>query len=136
MGLTVFDSDVLIGFLKRDDSNHAEAVSRVRGAVRDGRRCLLCAVNYTEILVGPLRSGRQGVVEDMLDFFGFEIIPADMALAQRAAAIRARTGLRVPDAYALATVVHAEHRGWPEVTLETFDRRLLRAHADLHPASP
>ncbi|MGD9695146.1 MAG: type II toxin-antitoxin system VapC family toxin [Thermoleophilia bacterium] len=133
MGLTVFDSDVLIGFLNGEDANHVDADARVRAAVRSGDRCLVCAVNYTEVLVGPVRAGAAGAVDEMLGYFGFEIIQADQALAQRAAAVRARTNLKVPDAYALATVIHAEHRGWDDVRLATFDRRLMTAFAELHP---
>jgi len=35
--------------------------------------------------------------------------------------------------YALATCVHAEHRGYEDVELATFDRAVLSANAALHP---
>jgi len=59
-----------------------------------------------------------------------------MALARRAAAVRARTKLKLPDAYALATAIHAEHDGHDDVRLETFDKKVVKAYADLHPLSP
>ncbi len=52
----------------------------------------------------------------MLAQFTIETIAVDMALAERAAAVRARTNLKLPDAFALATAIHAEHRGLQGVT--------------------
>jgi predicted nucleic acid-binding protein len=68
----------------------------------------------------------------MLAHFSIETITVDMALANRAAAVRARTNLKLPDAFALATAIHAEHRGWEDVELASFDAAVLRAHSDLH----
>jgi hypothetical protein len=49
--------------------------------------------------------------------------------------VRARTRLKLPDAYAIATAIHAERRGHADVRLETFDAKVLTAYADLHPLS-
>jgi len=133
VGVVVYDSDVLIGFLSSHDAHHEEAVERVRDSLRPGTRRLLCAVNLSEILIGPLRAGTEDRVEQMLVQFTVETIAVDMALAKRAAAVRAQTNLKLPDAYALATAIHAEKRGWEDVRLASFDEAVLRAHADLHP---
>ncbi|HTX09112.1 MAG TPA: PIN domain-containing protein [Solirubrobacteraceae bacterium] len=133
MGVVVFDSDVLIAFLNRQDGHHAESVQRVRDSLSPGNRRLICAVNYAEIMVGPVRAGTQELVRQMLVQFNIETITVDMALANRAAVVRARTGLKLPDAFALATAVHAEHRGWEDVEMASFDAAVLRAHRDLHP---
>jgi predicted nucleic acid-binding protein len=97
-----------------------------------GNRRLLCAVNYAEIMVGPARAGTHELVDQMLAHFSIETITVDMALANRAAAVRARTNLKLPDAFALATAIHAEHRAWEDVELASFDAAVLRAHSDLH----
>lgn len=131
MAVVVFDSDVLIAFLSASDANHNEAVDRVRKSLAAGTRRLLNAVNYSEILIGPLRVGEHAAVEQMLVRFGIETITVDMALAERAAAVRARTNLALPDAYALATVIHAEKRGWKDVEIASFDKAVLRARANL-----
>lgn len=133
MGVVVFDSDVLIGFLNRDDAHHSTAVERVRASMTPGNRRLLCAVNYAEIMVGPVRAGTHELAWQMLVQFSIETITVDMALANRAAAVRARTNLRLPDAFALATALHAEKRGWDNVELASFDGAVLKAHRDLHP---
>ena len=43
----------------------------------------------------------------------------------------ARTGLKLPDAFALATVAHAERGGSTDVSLASFDTKVLKAHAAL-----
>lgn len=138
MAVVVFDTDVLIAYLGRDDANHTEAVERMRRALAPGTRRLVSAVNYTEVLIGPLQ--KEGVagaetVDAMLVRFSIETIQVDMALARRAAAVRARTRLKLPDAYALATAIHAEKRGHADVRLETFDERVIKAYEALHPLS-
>jgi predicted nucleic acid-binding protein len=133
MGVVVFDSDVLIGFLNATDKHHQDARGWMQTALKRGTRRLLSAVNHSEILIGPLRAGQQDRVDEMLARFGIETITIDMDLARRAAAVRARTGLKLPDAYALATCIHAEHRGLSDVRLASFDADVLAAHAQLHP---
>ena len=133
MGVVVFDSDVLIAFLNRDDAQHGESVQRVRASMTPGTRRLLCAVNYAEIMVGPVRAGTHEIVWQMLVQFNIEMITVDMALAERAAAVRARTNVKLPDAFALATAIHAEHRGWEDVELASFGAAVLKGHRELHP---
>lgn len=131
MGVVVFDSDVLIGFLNRNDRHHQAAVERVRQAMAAGNRRMISAVNYAEILVGPARAGTQEVVWQMLDQFNIETIVVDSDLANRAAAVRATTNLKLPDAFVLATAIDAVHRGWGEVEVASFDAALIQAHREL-----
>jgi predicted nucleic acid-binding protein len=134
VAVIVFDADVLIGYLGREDANHVEAVERMRQALGRGVRRMVSAVNYTEVLIGPLNAaGAAGAetVDAMFVRFGIETIQVDMALARRAAAVRVRTRLRLPDAYAVATAVHAEKRGLGDVRLESFDEKVVSAYARL-----
>jgi predicted nucleic acid-binding protein len=136
VAVVIFDADVLIAYLGGDDAHHGEAVERVRRALEPGTRRLVSAVNYTEILIGPLEAaGAAGAetVDAMFVRFGIETIQVDMDIARRAAAVRARTKLKLPDAYALATAIHAEKRGHDNVRIESFDRKVNKAFADLHP---
>jgi predicted nucleic acid-binding protein len=138
VAVAVFDADVLIAFLGGEDTHHPEAVERVRGALEPGTRRLVSAVNYTEVLIGPLRTGgpaEADKVDAMLADFAIETIVVDMPLAKRAAAVRARTNLKLPDAYAVATAVHAEDRGWNDVRLESFDEAVVKAYSDLYPGA-
>lgn len=133
MAVVVFDTDVLIGFRNLTDAHHENAVERVRRAFRPGSRRLLSAVNYTELLIGPFRAG--GIagaesVDAMLAAFGIETVTVDTRLARRAAAVRARTNLTLPDAYAVATAIDARAHD-DEVVLESFDERVVSAYATL-----
>jgi predicted nucleic acid-binding protein len=139
VAVVVFDADVLIAYLGREDANHLQAVEKMRQALEPGTRRLVSAVNYTEVLIGPLlRAGPEGAetVDAMLSRFSIETIQVDLALARRAAAVRVRTRLKLPDAYALATAIHAEKRGHTEVRLESFDAKVVKAYASLHPIPP
>ena len=127
MAVVVFDSDVLIGFLNRDDAHHTDAVAQVRAALAPGTRRLLCAVNYADILIGPMRVGAQDRVKQMLVQLNIETIQVDIALAEHAASVRARTNLKLPDAFALATAIHAGHRGHQDVTLARFGNAVRKA---------
>jgi predicted nucleic acid-binding protein len=136
VAVVVFDADVLIAYLGRDDAHHSEAVDRVRRALEPGTRRLVSAVNYTEVLIGPLEAaGAAGAetVDAMFVRFGIETVQVDMDLARRAAAVRARTKLKLPDAFMLATAIHAEKRGHDHVRIESFDKKVNKAFADLRP---
>jgi predicted nucleic acid-binding protein len=135
VAVVVFDADVLIAYLNRDDAQHTAAVERMRTALEPGTRRLVSAVNYSEVLVGPLRAGgpeAADTVDAMFVRFGIETITVDMALAKRAAAVRERTDLKLPDAFALATAIHAEKLGHEDVRLESFDEKVVKAHERLH----
>ncbi len=135
MAVAVFDADVLIGYRNRDDPHHEQAFERVRLTLEPGTRRLISAVNYTELLIGPLQAvGPEGAdaVDEMLVRLAIETIEVDMALARRAAAVRARTKLKLPDAYAIATAIYAEKLGHGDVRLESFDERVVKAYASLH----
>jgi predicted nucleic acid-binding protein len=139
VAVVVFDADVLIAYLGREDAHHSEAVECMRHALEPTTRRLVSAVNYTEVLIGPLtKAGVAGAetVDAMFVRLGIETIHVDMALARRAAAVRARTRLKLPDAYALATAIHAEKRGHGDVRLESFDEKVVSAYAALHPLPP
>ena len=135
MGIVVFDADVVIGYLERTDPHHPDAAKRMRLALETGTRRLISAVNYTEVLIRPLQvAGEQGAatVDAMLTRLGIVIVQVDMALARLAASVRTRTGLRLPDAYAVATAIHAEKGGREDVRLESFDEKVVKAYAGLH----
>jgi predicted nucleic acid-binding protein len=65
------------------------------------------------------------------DRFGIETIPVDMAPAQRAAAVRVRMKLKLPDAHAIATAIHAERLWGEDVRVESFDRKVIKAFETL-----
>jgi predicted nucleic acid-binding protein len=131
MAVVVFDADVLIGFMNPTDAHHADAIEWMRQATQPQTERWISAVNYSELLVAPLRLGEQNHVKAMLTNFSIATAVVDVAMAERAAAVRAQTNLRLPDSYALATAMHLEDRGRAAVRLATFDKKMLKAHAAL-----
>jgi predicted nucleic acid-binding protein len=136
VAVVVFDADVLIAYLGREDAQHARAVASIREALTPGVRRLVSAVNYSEVLIGPLRAAGPGgaeTVDAMFTRFGIETIPVDLDLARRAAAVRVKTKLKLPDAYAIATALNAKRRGGEDIRIESFDEKVLKAFASLRP---
>jgi predicted nucleic acid-binding protein len=100
----VLDSDVVVGFLDRQDALHGAADAAVRELIH-GQRLLASVVTYAEVLTGA-RLGHHDE-EDVRGFFAgllSGVLPVDVAVADRAAELRARfQSLRMPEALILAT---------------------------------
>lgn len=130
MAVAVFDADVLIAYLNREDAQHDAAQHRVRRSLEPGTRRLVSAVNYTEVLIGPLRAGgarAAEIIDSMLARLGIETIEVGTELARQAAEVRASTGLKLPDAFAVATAIDAARSGLDEVRVESFDEDVVKA---------
>jgi predicted nucleic acid-binding protein len=128
MAVTVLDAGILIALLDASDAHHTPARDAVAAAIEAGRRLVLPASAYAEVLVEPIR--RRGdavdVVDRMIDALPIEIQALDRSIARHAAALRATHGarLRLPDALIVATamalkgseVLTADHR-WPDMLI-------------------
>jgi predicted nucleic acid-binding protein len=115
--LIVLDASVAIAALSADDAHHDAAVHELAGATDD--ELVLAATTRAEILVGPARVGGKtlAVARDFAD--GCETVPVSAAIADDAAALKARhRGLSLPDTIALvvAELIDAD-------AVWTFDRR-------------
>lgn len=69
---------------------------------------MLSVVTEIELLVRPLRDGTWEDVERvraLLDAQGISVVALDREIAQAAAGIRAKSGLRLPDAAIVATAL-------------------------------
>jgi predicted nucleic acid-binding protein len=120
--LIVLDASVAIAALSADDAHHDAAVDALAGASDD--ELVLAATTRAEILVGPARVGGK-VLTAARDFAdGCETVPVGAAIADDAAALKARhRGLSLPDAIALvvAELIDAD-------AVWTFDRRWRDVH--------
>ncbi|HEV7528482.1 MAG TPA: PIN domain-containing protein [Solirubrobacteraceae bacterium] len=120
--LIVLDASVAIAALSADDVHHDAAVNALTDASDD--ELVLAATTRAEILVGPARVGGK-VLTTARDFAdGCETVPVSAAIADDAAALKARhRGLSLPDAIALvvAEIVDAD-------AVWTFDRRWRDVH--------
>jgi len=120
--LIVLDASVAIAALSADDAHHGAAMDALAGASDD--ELVLAATTRAEILVGPARVGGK-VLTTARDFAdGCETVPVSAAIADDAAALKARhRGLSLPDAIALvvAGTIDAD-------AVWTFDRRWRDVH--------
>lgn len=107
MGLTVLDAGVLIGVLDGGDVHHVAATEALRLAEENLDQLVLPASGLAEILVGPSRRGREAiaVVDGMLVTLAIDVVAIDQTIARRAAVLRAKTGLRLPDALVVASAI-------------------------------
>jgi predicted nucleic acid-binding protein len=120
--LIVLDASVAIAALSADDAHHHTAMDALTGASDD--ELVLAATTRAEILVGPARVGGKtlAAARDFAD--GCETVPISAAMADDAAALKARhRGLSLPDAIALvvAEMIDAD-------AVWTFDRRWRDVH--------
>ena len=100
----ILDSGVVVGFLDGEDALHDAADAVVRELVH-GDRLLASAVTYAEVMTGA-RLGHHDEDQVAGFFTGLlsGILPVDLAVADRAADLRAKfKSLRMPDALILAT---------------------------------
>jgi predicted nucleic acid-binding protein len=107
----VLDSGAVVAFLDRDDVLHASADAAIRGLIVD-HRFYASAVTFGEVLTGA-RLGRHAeeVIRGFFEELVTEILPIDIAVAERAARLRGdyKSLLRIPEAFVLATAdLHPE----------------------------
>jgi len=106
--MTVVDASVVIAMLDDTDALHGSAVEAL---VRFPEGLLLPVSAFAETMVNPHRRGIAPAVRDTLDLVGLVIEPLTDAMADRAAALRARyPSMRLGDALVLGTaeIVDAE----------------------------
>ena len=129
MGLIVLDASVLIGALDRNDAHHIPVTEALRAAEESSSRLALPASALAEVLVGPSRRGPEALtlVDGLLAGLTIDVVVIDEEVAREAAVLRARSGLRLPDALVVATaiVVRADRllsteSRWPTAVADRF----------------
>jgi predicted nucleic acid-binding protein len=105
MAAVVLDASILIGLFNPGDPFHATADRAVRAAAEAADQLVISAVTYSEVLVGFYAAGIDPRHDQALQAFltMVTIAPLDPPVAERAAALRAAHGIRLPDALVLAT---------------------------------
>jgi predicted nucleic acid-binding protein len=116
----VVDASVLIAHLDENDALHDRAVEALLATAEQPLRC--SPITLAEVLVGPARAGRLGDAQAALADLGVVEIAVGHDGAARLAALRAETGLKLPDCCVLLAAEDAR----ADAVL-TFDDRLARA---------
>jgi predicted nucleic acid-binding protein len=118
MGVAVVDASVLIATIDERDVHHDRARTELKAARRQ-HELALPAVAFSEALVVPYRTSRSEgrSVEGSLRRLG-QVEPITEGIASRAAQLRARRQIKLPDALILATAVELRAQ-----EILTFDER-------------
>jgi predicted nucleic acid-binding protein len=116
----VVDASVLIAHLDENDALHDRAVDALLAAAEQPLAC--SPITLAEVLVGPARSGRLRDARRAVARLGIAEVPLGDDAAARLAALRAETGLKMPDCCVLLAAEEARAD-----TVLTFDDRLGRA---------
>ena len=115
--MIVVDASLLIAHLSRHDAHHRTAVDRLTAAADN--RLGASTITIAEVLVTPARVARLHQAMDALHDLGLEEVPFGGEAASRLAALRAETGLKLPDCCVLLAAQDARADG-----LITFDDQL------------
>jgi predicted nucleic acid-binding protein len=123
VALVVLDASVFIAFRSRDDAHHDRAVAAMT-AFSDND-LVLPASAYSEALVEPSRRGGRVLAraKALIAELPIGVQPVDTEIAERAAVLRGKQRVRLPDALVLATgdvlgaqvVLTADHR-WRQLS--------------------
>lgn len=115
--MIVLDASVLIAHLDSTDLHHAQAERLLEES--GGAPLGASAITLAETLVSPARNGRLKDAESALRRLGVEELAIGADAAPRLAALRAETGLKMPDCCVLLAALDRE------ATLASFDSSLL-----------
>jgi predicted nucleic acid-binding protein len=121
--MIVLDASVLLAQLDRDDAHHAAARQRLRTVAEQRLGIGASTITLAEVLVSPTRAGTLGSASAALRALEIEELPLPRGAAEQLAALRADTGLKLPDCCVLLA---AEAAGGAVLT---FDERLAREAA-------
>ena len=115
--MIVADAGALIAHLDAGDAHH-DSVERILLDLAD-HPLGSSTITHAEVLVGPAAAGRLEEAMAALEALGIEELGLGPDAAPRLAALRAETGLKLPDCCVLLAA-----RDTPPSALLTFDERL------------
>jgi predicted nucleic acid-binding protein len=127
VALVVLDASVFIAFRSRDDAHHEGALAAMTTFGEED--LVLPASAYSEALVEPSQRGGRVLAraKALIAELPIRVQPIDTEIAERAAVLRGKQRVRLPDALVLATgdVLGAE-------VVLTADRRWRKLSTRVH----
>lgn len=121
--MIVIDASVLIAHVDRQDAHHELATERLLDTA--SQELGASSITLAEVLVGPIRAGRLPEARAALQALGVAELSLPANAAERLAALRAATPLKLPDCCVLLAAEDAQG------TVLTFDIQLARQAARL-----
>lgn len=123
--MIVVDASVLIAHLDERDALHSRAGEAFDRSASEPLGC--SPITLAEVLVGPARHGRLDAARAAVAALEVDEIPLRQDAAVRLAALRADTGLKLPDCCVLLAAQDAA-----AAAMLTFDDALARVAKRLH----
>lgn len=117
--MIVLDASVLIAHLEVTDAHHQRATEVLLATA--GEALGASPITLAEVFVGPARAGQLDRAAAAIEDLQVEAVPLGVDAPARLAALRAETGLRMPDCCVLYAAQTAN------AALATFDDRLAAA---------
>ena len=106
-GIVGIETSPLIYFIERHPSHAAKVKPFFVAAERREFRIVTSFVTLLEVLIHPLRNGRDNLAHEYRDILlrspGLTALPVDEEIAEEAARLRAAHSVKTPDAIQLAT---------------------------------
>ena len=108
-----FDTNSLLIYYVEEHPRYLAGIQPVFDLIKAGVAIgHVAMVTYMEVLVGPLRDGLDALADSYRNIFSarrdFILHPMTLAIAERAALIRANFSLRTPDAIVAATAIERD----------------------------
>ena len=116
--MIILDASVLIAHLDQGDIHHTLATKRLLDAAAE--QFGASAITLAEVLVAPTRAGRLNAARDALRTLEIDELQLPPNASERLAALRAETGLKLPDCCVLLAAEAVDG------VVLTFDDRLAR----------
>ena len=117
MARLILDSDALLALLNADDLHHESIINRLS---LNSNFLSISVVTYSEALVYPFEKGREVEMSQLIRSHISEVVDVTIAIASKAAQLRALSKIKLPDALIAATAIE---KG---LTLLTFDEKLAK----------
>ena len=117
--MIVVDASALIAHLDERDALHERAEAALLATADQPLAC--SPLTLAEVLVGPARRGRLDEAQGALDALFLDVISLSSDAPTRLAALRAQTGLRLPDCCVVLAAQDADAS-----SILTFDDVLAR----------
>lgn len=116
--MIILDASVLIAHVDRHDAHHELATERLLEAA--SQQLGASSITLAEVLDAPIRAGRLAEARAALQALGITELSLPANAAERLAALRAATPLKLPDCCVLLAAEDAQG------TVLTFDSQLGR----------
>ena len=122
--MIVLDANIIISFLEETDPNHRRAIALFKAM--DGEYLFVPSLTWAEVLVGAIGSDKAAEAQNRIQgLLGVAVAnPDGVDWPVQLAQVRARTGLRMPDAFVLAAAEVLDAK------VATFDSKLAAVAAN------